>query len=129
MGIGLAALALRSGLRLRRRRRWRGVDPEYSAAVERRHHLRIAKVALLWLALGSLSGPASMWWLRGRPPFETAHAYAGGAALLLFLAAGVLGRRLERNTAVEPRDWHAAIATSAVLAAALAFATGWVLLP
>jgi hypothetical protein len=122
--LALAALALRAGLRLRgaRRRGARRPPGEY------RRHLRLAKPAVLALALGYLGGPASMWWLRGREPFGTAHALAGSVALALFVAAAVLGRRLERGR-TRRRDLHGALALLACAAAAAAAVTGLVLLP
>ena len=69
-----------------------------------------------------------MVWLRDRAPFETAHSYVALVALALFLCSGALGWRLERGAPVS-RDAHALLAGCAVLAAGLAFATGWVLLP
>ncbi|MEB2344663.1 MAG: DUF4079 family protein [Deltaproteobacteria bacterium] len=120
----LAALALRSGLALRRARRLRvRRRPE-----DLRRHLAVAKPALVMVAAGFAGGPLSMAWLRGREPFATAHAWIGVAALLLFVAAGILGRRLERGRG-RPRDAHALLATLALLAAAGAALTGFVLLP
>jgi hypothetical protein len=122
--IGLATLALRSGLALRGARR-RG---ERRRAPELRRHLALAKPALLLVVLGFAGGPLSMAWLRGREPFGTAHAWIGSTALVLFVAAGILGRRLERGRG-RPLDAHALLATLAVLAAAAAALTGFVLLP
>ena len=123
VGIVLAIAALRSGLGMRRARR-RG---EWSAELRARH-LRRAKVALIWIAPGFLAGPVSMALLRGREPFATAHAYAALLAIVLFVAAGILGRRLERGVPAS-REVHALVATLGVLASGLAAATGWVLLP
>jgi hypothetical protein len=122
--IALAALALRSGLALRSARR-RGVRrrPE-----ELRRHLALAKPAIAFVAIGFLGGPLSMAFLRGREPFATAHGWIGMTALALFVAAFVLGRRLEQGRG-RPLDAHAALATLAVLAAAAAALTGFVLLP
>jgi hypothetical protein len=120
----LALLALRSGLALRSARR----SGRRRAPDARRRHLARARPAVVLVALGWLAGPASMWWLRGRMPFETAHAWAGTTALVLFLAAAWLGRRLEHGRG-RARDAHALAAVLALLAAALAAATGFVLLP
>jgi hypothetical protein len=122
--LSLALLALRSGLALRSARR-RGARREPRA---RRRHLALAKTALVMVAVGFVAGPLSMAWLRGREPFGTAHAWVGTAAAALFLAAGVLGRRLERGRG-RPLDAHALLGTLAVLAGAAAALTGFVLLP
>jgi hypothetical protein len=124
VALGLATLALRSGLALRRARR-RG---ERRRPEARRRHLRRAKPAVALLALGWVGGPLSMWALRGRAPFETAHAWAGTFALALFLVAAWLGRRLERGRG-RPHEAHALAAALALLAAGVAAGTGLVLLP
>lgn len=122
--LALATLALRSGLALRRARRLRvRRHPE-----DLRRHLALAKPALGMVAVGCAAGPLSMAWLRGREPFGTAHGWIGLVALLLFVAAGILGRRLERGRG-RPLDAHALLATLAMLAAAGAALTGFVLLP
>jgi hypothetical protein len=122
--LSLAALALRSGLALRSARR-RGARRAPGAV---RRHLALAKPALGMVAVGFVAGPLSMAWLRDREPFGTAHAWVGTATVVLFLAAGLLGRRLERGRG-RPLDAHALLATLAVLAAGVAALTGFVLLP
>jgi hypothetical protein len=120
----LVVRALRSGLVLRRGRRLHARRrPEELA-----RHLGRAKLAVAFVALGWMGGPASMWWLRGRAPFETAHAWAGTLALALFLATAWLGRRLERGRG-RPLGAHALAAALALLAAGLAALMGLVLLP
>lgn len=69
-----------------------------------------------------------MVFLRGNAAFTTAHAALAVPALLLFVAAGVLGRRLERGTQ-SAREAHALVGTLALLAAIAALGTGIVLLP
>jgi len=93
-----------------------------------RRHVRLAKPALLLLALGFAGGIASALWLRGWDAFETAHGLVASAALAALLATGALGWRLEhgRSRAVE---WHARLAALSVLLAAAAIGTGFVLLP
>lgn len=122
--LALAAAALRAGLALRRARR-RG---QRRPADVYRRHLRLAKPALVLLAFGFAGGLASSVWLRGWSPFGTAHGLVASAALAALLATGTLGWRLEhgRSRAVE---WHARLAALAVLLAAAAIGTGFVLLP
>ncbi len=122
--IGLAALALRKGLGLRRAR-LRHLRREPAAL---RGHLALAKPAVAMLLIGFLAGPLSMATLRGREPFGTAHGWIGATAIVLFVATAWLGRRLElrRSRAVEA---HALLAGLAILAAAVAALAGLVLLP
>jgi hypothetical protein len=119
-----ALAALRSGLALRTGRRLR--RPRTGNEVRR--HLRLAKPAVTLIAIGFTGGPASMFWLRGRVPFDTLHAWAGTTALALFLTAAWLGRRLERGHG-RPLDAHALAALLAVLVAGVAVVAGLVLLP
>jgi hypothetical protein len=122
--IACAARAARSGLAMRGARRL-GTrrDPG-----DRARHLRIAKLAVAGIAIGWIGGPLSMYALRGRAPFETAHAWLATGALVLFVATAVLGRGLElgRHRRLEA---HALVAMAALLAAGLAAITGFVLLP
>jgi hypothetical protein len=71
--------------------------------------------------------------LRGRAPYETAHAFLATFAAALFASVAILGRRLERGSGRSRSrrmvDAHAALALLGTLAAAVAFATGFVLLP
>ena len=124
VALATAALAARSGLRMRRARRL-GVrrDP-----ADRTRHLRLAKAAVVLITFGAVGGPLSMVWLRGREPFETAHAAIAMLALALFLATAWLGRRLERGRG-RPRGAHALVAALALLCAGIAAVTGFVLLP
>jgi hypothetical protein len=124
MSLALAAAALRAGLALRRARR---IGQRRSAEAYRRH-LRLAKPALAFLAVGFAGGLASSVGLRGWDAFETAHGLVASSALASFLATGTLGWRLEhgKSRAVE---WHARLAALSVLLAAAALGTGFVLLP
>jgi hypothetical protein len=124
VSLGVAALALRAGLALRRARLRRA--PRTRAELD--HHARLGKLAVIGVVVGFAGGPLSMALLRGRDPFETTHAWAGVGAALLFAATGLLGRRLERARG-RPLAAHATLALAATLAAAIAFATGFVLLP
>ena len=124
VSLGAAALALRAGLGLRRARVRR--RPRTRAELDR--HARLGKLAVVLVLVGFAGGPLSMALLRGREPFGTAHAVAGVCAALLFAAAALLGRRLEQGRG-RPVRAHATLAIAAALAAAIAFATGLVLLP
>jgi len=122
--LALAALTLRAGLRLRRARLGRSArDP-----LARRRHLRLAKPAVALALAGFVLGPISAVALRGWQAFASFHGLLGLAVAALFLAAAVLGRRLDRGRtrAVEAHAWLGALA---VLGAALAAVAGFVLLP
>jgi len=122
--LGVVALALRAGLRLRRARF--GREPRAPGLL--RSHLRVAKPAIPLVCVGFLAGPISAAWLRDWTPFATFHAWVGALAVGLFLAAAILGWRLERHRG-RPVDAHAILAGLAVLAAAVAVVAGLVLLP
>ena len=124
LSLGLAALALRAGLALRRARR---LGQRRTADAYRRH-VRLAKPALLLLALGFALGLASSVGLRGWSALGTAHGAVASAALAAFLATGALGRALERGTS-RAVEWHARLAALSLLLAAAALGTGFVLLP
>jgi hypothetical protein len=124
VSIAIAVLAARSGLQMRNARRF---GTRRDPAMRNRHH-RPAKLAVALVAVGFVGGPLSMAFLRGREPFETAHAWIATAALALFLATALVGRRLERGR-LQSRDLHALVAALALLAAGVAAMTGWVLLP
>jgi hypothetical protein len=124
LSLGLAGAAWRAGMHLRavRRRRARPLPGD------RQRHLRLARPAVVLIALGFAGGPASMLLLRGEDAFSTAHSAVAALALLLFVAAALLGHRLERGVHTA-REAHAIVATLALLAAAAALGTGFVLLP
>ncbi len=119
----LAALALQRGLVLRasRHRRRRRTPLDVAA------HVRLARPAVLVLAIGFVGGPLSMWWLRDRSPFGTLHAMFGSLAILGFIATAWLGRRLERGEG--DAVVHGIVATLAILLAGAAAVAGFVLLP
>lgn len=120
----LAFLALRSGLALRRSRlRRSGRTPEM-----RPRHLRFAKPAVAMLALGFLGGLGSWVWLRGGEVLGTFHGFIGVAAASLFIAAAVVGHRIEEGGS-KAFDVHALLGGVALLLGALAAVAGFVLLP
>ena len=120
----LAGLALRAGLRLRRARR----NKSSGVARARARHLRVAKPAVAAVLAGFVAGPLSMFFLRGRTPFATLHALLGSLAAGLFLAAAVLGHRIEEGSS-RAVDVHGMLGLFAFLAAAGAAIAGFVLLP
>ena len=122
--LGVVALALRAGLRLRRARF--GREPRTPDL--QRTHLRFAKPAIALVCVGFLAGPLSAFWLRDWTPFATFHAWLGALAAALFLAVAIVGRRLEQHRG-RPADAHAILAGLAVLVAAVAVVAGLVLLP
>jgi Protein of unknown function (DUF4079)/Eukaryotic cytochrome b561 len=122
--LALAGLALRAGLRLRRARL--GHAPRRRE--QRAAHLRVAKPAVVLLAIGFFGGPASQIWLRGKPAFGTLHAWLGLGVISLFVAAALLGRRIERGRS-HRFDAHALLGGAAFLLGALAAVAGFVLLP
>jgi hypothetical protein len=122
--LGVVALALKTGLRLRRARF--GREPRTPDLL--RVHLRFAKPAVALICVGFLAGPISAVWLRDWTPFATFHAWLGILAVALFLAVAFLGWRLEQRRG-RPVDAHATLAGLAVLVAAVAMVAGLVLLP
>ena len=125
--LSLAALALRAGLEMRRRRR-RGEPPQRGLLAS---HLRLAKPAVVLLLLGFLSGPISAAWLRDWTPFGTLHSWLGVLAAALFGSTGWLGLRMRRGRLSRARgaNLHGTLGTLAMLAGAVAAAAGLVLLP
>jgi hypothetical protein len=124
LSLALAALTLRAGLALRRARLGRAPrDPGL-----RRRHLRLAKPAVALILAGFVGGPLSALWLRGWTPFTTFHGVLGLVVAALFVAAALVGRRLERGRS-RAFEAHARLGALAVLGAALAAVAGFVLLP
>jgi hypothetical protein len=117
-------ITLRLGLQLRRARRFRQRRP----ADLRKRHLRFAKPAVAAIAFGFLIGPISAVWLRDWEPLRTFHALVGIIAALLFGAAAVLGRRIEKHRSRD-FDTHAILGLLAMLAALVGTVAGFVLLP
>jgi hypothetical protein len=124
ISLGLAFLALRSGLALRRSRLRR--IPR--APDLRPRHLRFAKPAVAMVAVGFLGGLGSWLWLRAGDPIGTFHGLVGVLVMGCFAAAAVLGHRIEQGRS-RARDAHALLGGLAVLLAGLAAVAGFVLLP
>lgn len=124
VGLTLLALALRSGLALRRSR----IGQTRRAREMRPRHLRFAKPAVAVLLLGALAGPFSWVWLRGGDAFETFHGWVGILVAALVLVTATLGRRLETG-ASRAFDAHALAGGALVLLAALSAMAGLILLP
>ena len=120
----LAFLALRSGLALRRSRiRRTGRTPEM-----RPRHLRFAKPAVVMVALGFIAGLGSWVWLRGGEVLGTFHGFIGVAVVTLFIAAAVVGHRIEAGES-KAFDNHARLGGLALLRGAGAAVAGGGLLP
>ncbi len=123
-GLALAALALRTGLALRRTRQGRG----RRTPAMRPAHLRASRPAVVLLLLGFVGGPVSAVWLRGWDAFHTFHGWVGLLAAALFGSAGLLGQRMARGGS-RSFDLHALLGALAFLAGALAAVAGFSLLP
>jgi len=120
----LCGVAFRAGLALRRTR----VRRKRRTRELLRAHLRVAKPAVILVAIGFAAGPVSALWLRDWTPMSTFHSWLGLVAFGLFVCAGVLGRRLERGRG-RPVEAHAVSGGLAILFAAVAAVAGFVLLP
>ena len=132
VSLALLALALRAGLRMRKARfarMARKPAPSGASPAELlRAHLRLAKPAVVLLLIGFVAGPASSFWLRDWQPFGKLHSWLGLLAAGLFVAAAILGHRLEGKRGGSP-DLHGRLGLLGVLVAALAAMAGLVLLP
>ena len=124
VSLGVAALALRSGLALRRSRR----GAQRRTPELRPRHLRWAKPAVAMVLLGFAAGPVSSVWLRGWEAFDSFHGLLGALVVGLFGATAALGHRIEEG-ASRAFDAHALLGTLALLFAALAAIAGFALLP
>jgi len=120
----LAVAALRAGLAIRRAREAKCAPRPGS----RQRHLRLAKPAVVLVAIGFVAGPVSAVWLRGWESFATFHSAVGVLVVMLFGAAAVYGYRLARGEQ-RARQLHALFGGLAVLASLLAAVAGFVLLP
>jgi len=131
MGLGflLALFSLRSGMRMRRARQ----QNRTGRAELRRSHLRMVKITVPWIMVGFAVGPLMRWWVQGETPFQTAHAWIGLTAVLLWSTTATVGHMLEigdkRFTTDKGRDVHAVLSFLAVLLSAVAGVFGYSLLP
>jgi hypothetical protein len=119
--IVLGAVTLREGLRVRRARlakRFRDASL----------HRRIARTFVALAVLGWLSGLASMGLLRGKPVFESVHAFVASGSALGFVSAWALGRALERGRE-RVRPLHAASGALGLFLALIAAIAGFAILP
>jgi hypothetical protein len=120
----LAALALRSGLAIRRARQMRRPPPPGA----RRRHLRLAQLAFVLLCIGFAAGIASAVWLRGFEPLRSFHGVLGTLAFSLFVLTWRAGERLEHGDQ-QVRERHARLALAAMFAAVLTALAGFAILP
>jgi hypothetical protein len=127
LALVLAALALRAGLAMRRRR-VRGEAPGRGVLAS---HLRMARPAVVLLLAGFVGGPLSALFLRDWTPFGTLHAWLGLLAALLFGSAGWLGWRMQTGRLRRDKgaNLHGLLGTVGMLVGAVAAAAGMVLLP
>ena len=124
LGLTLLALALRSGLALRRSR----LGADRRTREMRPRHLRFAKSAVAVLLVGAVAGALSWVWLRGGEVLETFHGWVAIVVVALVVTTATLGRRLELGTS-RAFDAHALAGALLVLLAALAAMGGLILLP
>jgi hypothetical protein len=122
--LSMAIATARLGLEIRRRRRRsRPIDSHL-----RNRHLRYGKRALSMIAFGFMLGPASMFFLRDRNPFESFHGIMGVIVLGLFLWTGWSGRALATGNR-EAREIHRIAAAASIAAAMFSVVAGFILLP
>ena len=123
----LAALGLRAGLEMRRRRR-RGDPPRQGLLAA---HLRVARPAVVLMLVGLVSGPVSAVWLRDWSPFSSFHAWLALLAASLFGSAGWIGLQMQRGRLERSQgaNLHGLLGTLAMLVGAVAAAAGMALLP
>ena len=120
--IVLGLFVLRDGLNMRAARlRRRPFDT--------RRHRRLAKLLIVLMALGWLSGVSSMVLLRNRSMFESIHWPFGSSALALLALAGAIGLQLEKGRWMDRRLAHAAFGALGMLFALGAAVAGMSILP
>jgi len=124
VSLGLCLFALRIGLAIRRARLSHRPAPRGARA----RHLGAAKPGVVLVLFGALLGPLSVALLRDWTPMSSFHALVGGITALLFVCAGLQGRRLERGDRAA-RNTHALLGGAAVSLALAAAIAGFALLP
>jgi len=124
MSLALAIATARLGLEIRRRR----LGGHRVPRALRDRHLRLGRRTLTAIGIGFVLGPLSMFFLRGRDPFDSFHGILGIIVLGLFAWTGWTGRALARGHP-EARDLHRIAAGSSLAAAMLSAIAGFVLLP
>ena len=120
----MAIATAKLGLEIRKRRR----NERPVGRPLRDRHLRFGKRALSMIAVGFLLGPASMFFLRDRNPFESFHGILGVIVLGLFVWTGWSGRALAAGRR-DARDIHRIAAASSIGAAMFSVVAGFILLP
>lgn len=124
VSLAMGFLTLRAGLALRTARRT-GVRKN---AADYKRHLRFAKPTMGMLWVGFAAGLASAVFLRGWDAFGSLHGLTSTVVLVGFSATAVLGRQHETGARKDP-EFHGILGLVSMLGAALAFGTGFVLLP
>jgi hypothetical protein len=120
--LGLGLFVLREGLNIRRGRILR-------RPYDSRRHRRIARIFVLIAIAGFASGLGSMAFLRGKPVFDSAHAWIATGALTGFVVGGGLGLVLERNVRSPLRGLHAIAASAGLLLGLAAAFAAFAILP
>lgn len=129
LALVIAFAALRLGLALKKYRGRSGVLHNRHEIITR--HMQLGYITVATLAGGYLLGLISMPWLRGRPPFGSAHFFFATIALLLFLGGTYTGWRMKRGTKrfSDVRDIHGFLAYLAVFVSLGVGVMGFILLP
>jgi hypothetical protein len=93
--------------------------------------MQLGYITVATLAGGYLLGLISMPWLRGQPPFGSAHFFFATIALLLFLGVAYTGWRMKNGTKrfSDVRDIHGFLAYLAVFVSLGVGVMGFILLP
>jgi hypothetical protein len=120
--LGLGLFVLREGLNIRR---GRILHRRYDS----RRHRRLARIFVLIAIAGFASGLASMAFLRGKPVFDSVHAWLAAGALAGFVIGGGLGVVLERDRRSPIRGLHAITASAGLLLGLAAAAAAFAILP
>lgn len=124
LALGVAGLALRHGLKLRKARQGQAKRD----AADRARHLLLGKIAVSLISVGIVGGPLTMQFVRGEPVFRSFHAWISTGVVILFIATAIVGRKLEHGER-SVLELHAKLGILAVLAAAMAAVAGFILLP